>query len=376
MHVFVGKKDDLSLFVTMERFDAAFVQKIKSLKQRKWLPTERMWVVPYTIMSMEDLWTLVISEADSFEIQEALMEECPFWMERVAELQRETIRDEADRATESSKRAAMDDLAKQLKLRGYSHRTIKAYCGHVKRFKDFKAEGKPSSIEDYSLALLGKGRSHSFVNQAISALKFYSAHVLGEKQGASFVRPKKERKLPNVLSSGDVLALLRVVKNIKHRALLYLLYSAGLRVGEVVRLRMRDLDFERRTITVRQGKGRKDRVTLLSEAASLVVKEYAAGMGADQWLFRGQDGRKHLTERSVQKLFERCKSEAGIDKPVSVHSLRHSFATHLLENGTDLRYIQELLGHQSSKTTERYTHVSVKDVRRIRSPLDGLMQGE
>jgi site-specific recombinase XerD len=310
MHVFVGKKDDLSLFVIMERFDAAFLQKIKSLKQRKWLPAERMWVVPYTIVGMEDLWTLVISEADSFEIQEALMEECPFWMEKVAERQRETTRDEADGAIESSKKAAMDKLAKQLKLRGYSHRTIKAYCRHVKRFEAFKAEGKPSSIEDYSLALLGKGRSHSFVNQAISALKFYSVHVLGEKQGASFVRPKKERKLPNVLSSGDVL------------------------------------------------------------------KEYAAGMGADQWLFPGQDGRKHLTERSVQKLFERCKSEAGIDKPVSVHSLRHSFATHLLENGTDLRYIQELLGHQSSKTTERYTHVSVKDVRRIRSPLDGLMQGE
>ncbi|MHA7966696.1 tyrosine-type recombinase/integrase [Paenibacillus sp. CAU 1782] len=355
MHVFVGKKDDFLLFVKMERFSSADVQAIKGLKNRQWQPAERAWAVPYTIACIEELWELVVSCADSFEIQEALMEECPFWIEKVEERQREKFRDGANGANgtnEYSEKAAMDDLTRKLMLRGYSHRTIKAYCGHVKRFEAFKAEGESrlSSIEDYSLALLGKGRSHSFVNQAISALKFYSAHVLGEKQGASFVRPKKERKLPNVLSSGDMLALLRVVKNAKHRVLLYLLYSAGLRVGEVVRLRMRDLDFERKAITVRQGKGRKDRVTLLSDAAGFVVKEYAAGMSADQWLFPGQDGRRHLTERSVQKLFERCKSEAGIDKPVSVHSLRHSFATHLLEGGTDLRYIQELLGHQSSKT--------------------------
>ncbi len=421
MHVFVGKKDEMSLTLRTERYNAEDVQRIKRLKQRQWNRMDRVWLVPYTLASMEELWQLILSEGATIEVQRELLEECPFWKDKLEERQRgeaeewqgeaeewqrgqveERQRGEAeDRQqgqAEERQRGQVEDRAgvttdaggdadqaalalvmvKQLKLRGYSQRTIKAYCGHVRRFEVFRSQGgekvgSGKEIEAYSLALLEMGRSHAYVNQAISALKFYMEHVLGERRGASYVRPKKERKLPNVLSAEEVLALLKSVNNIKHRALLYVLYSAGLRVGEVVRLRVNDLDYERRTITVRQGKGRKDRVTLLSDAAALVIKEYAEGMSAQQWLFPGQDGRKHLTERSVQKLFEKCKGEAGIVKPVSVHSLRHSFATHLLEGGTDLRYIQELLGHQSSKTTQRYTHVSVKDVRRIRSPLDGLM---
>lgn len=390
MQVFVGKKDEMSLTLRTERYDEEAVRRIKRLKQRRWNPMERVWIVPYTIACMEELWTLLLSDGAAFEIERELMEECPFWVDKLEERQREQAvgwqrGQAAERAGVTAvsgggaNQAALDlALVERLKLRGYSQRTIKAYCGHVRRFEVFRRQGgekvgSGKEIEAYSLALLEMGRSHAYVNQAISALKFYMEHVLGERRGATYVRPKRERKLPNVLSSNEVLVLLKSVNNIKHRALLYVLYSAGLRVGEVVRLRVNNLDFERKTITVRQGKGRKDRVTLLSDAAALVIKEYAGGMSAQQWLFPGQDGRKHLTERSVQKLFEKCKGEAGIVKPVSVHSLRHSFATHLLEGGTDLRYIQELLGHQSSKTTERYTHVSVKDVRRIRSPLDGLM---
>ncbi|WP_339279453.1 site-specific tyrosine recombinase/integron integrase [Paenibacillus sp. FSL W8-1187] len=271
------------------------------------------------------------------------------------------------------------------KLRGYSPKTIRAYTGHVRRFfqkgenvRDGETSHDPVedspgiSVRAYSLQLLEEGKSHSFVNQAISALKFYRKNIEGEDAASAYVRPKKENKLPNVLSTGEVAQLLRSVSNEKHRAILCLLYSAGLRVSEVVRLRLRDLDLERRTITVRQGKGRKDRITLLSDIARGAVERYVGSGQSGDWLFPGQDGRRHLTERSVQKLFEQVRSRAGIRKPVSVHSLRHSFATHLLENGTDLRYIQELLGHQSSRTTERYTHVSTRDVRRIRSPLDGI----
>jgi len=162
------------------------------------------------------------------------------------------------------------------------------------------------------------------------------------------------------------------VTNEKHLAILCLLYSAGLRVSQVVRLRLRNLDLERRTMTTRQGKGRKDRVTLLSDIAQVAVERYVSSEPPDDWLFPGQNGRQHLTERSVQKVFEKTRDRAGVRKPGSVHSLRQSFATHLLENGTDFRYIQELLGHQCSRTTERYTHVSIRDVRRIRSPLDGI----
>ncbi|MGN7456029.1 site-specific tyrosine recombinase/integron integrase [Paenibacillus pasadenensis] len=276
-------------------------------------------------------------------------------------------------------------FVEDMKLRGCSPKTIRAYTGHVRRFfqkgenvRDGETSHDPVedspgiSVRAYSLQLLEEGKSHSFVNQAISALKFYRKNIEGEDAASAYVRPKKEHKLPNVLSTGEVAQLLRSVSNEKHRAILCLLYSAGLRVSEVVRLRLRDLDLERRTITVRQGKGRKDRITLLSDIARGAVERYVGSGQSGDWLFPGQDGRRHLTERSVQKLFEQVRSRAGIRKPVSVHSLRHSFATHLLENGTDLRYIQELLGHQSSRTTERYTHVGTRDVRRIRSPLDGI----
>jgi len=135
-------------------------------------------------------------------------------------------------------------------------------------------------------------------------------------------------------------------------------------------LRKQDLDHERKTLWVRQGKGRKDRLTLLSEAAYEVVRAYCDHEKPEEWLFPGQMDRRHLTERSAQKVFEHALASAGLTKKVSIHALRHSFATHLLEGGIDIRYIQELLGHQSSRTTERYTHVAVKDVRRIQSPLD------
>ncbi len=156
--------------------------------------------------------------------------------------------------------------------------------------------------------------------------------------------------------------------------MLFLTYSSGLRVSEVVRLRLADLDSERKTVHVRQGKGRKDRLTVLSDGAYEIVLQYIQlekpGTG---WLFPGQYQGSHLTERTLQKVFENAVMNAKIMKKVSLHSLRHSFATHLLEGGIDIRYIQELLGHQSMRTTEIYTHVAIKDVRRIQSPLDRLM---
>ncbi|MCF2944552.1 tyrosine-type recombinase/integrase [Paenibacillus tarimensis] len=270
-------------------------------------------------------------------------------------------------------------MREALALRGYSFRTVKAYCGHVERFLSdreiqgdlLKAGWDGRAIQRYSLKLLQLKRSHSYVNQAISALKFYGKHVLhGKQSDTAYVRPKREQKLPNVLSLGEVKRVLTAVANVKHQAILYLTYSSGLRVGEVVRLKVQDLDRERRTLRVKQGKGRKDRLTLLSESALEIVERYMRQERPDNWLFTGQTAGSHLTERTVQKVFEQAVRASKIQKKVSVHALRHSFATHLLEGGIDLRYIQELLGHQSSRTTERYTHVSVKDIRRIKSPLD------
>ncbi|RZN37554.1 MAG: recombinase XerC [Methanophagales archaeon ANME-1-THS] len=189
-------------------------------------------------------------------------------------------------------------------------------------------------------------------------------------------RPKKDKKLPVVLSQAEVSQILSSVSNIKHKAILMLIYSAGLRVGEVVRLKPEDIDSERTLIHIKGAKGKKDRYTMLSDVIIEIFKEYWKRYKPEKWLFMGIKPEKHISTRTVQAIFEHTCEKAGITKGVSVHSLRHSFATHLLESGTDLRYIQELLGHKSSKMTEIYTHVSNKDIGKIKSPLDSLFEKE
>lgn len=211
---------------------------------------------------------------------------------------------------------------KELKLRGYSAQSRKSYVGHLKRYLSyFKGKGKDiaelreDEIKQFLLYLLeARERSHSYVNQAVSSIKTFYCYVL----------------------------------------------------------KINDIDSKRMLIHISQGKGRKDRYTLLSEVALETLREYVKKYRPTNWLFPGDPEEKHITIRSVQKVFKKACSQANINKDVSVHTLRHSFATHLLEGGTDLRFIQELLGHQNTKTTEIYTHVSEKDFKNIQSPLDRL----
>lgn len=184
----------------------------------------------------------------------------------------------------------------------------------------------------------------------------------------------KERKLPNVLSFEKIARIFKVIENEKHKTILFLVYSAGLRVGEVVKLRLEDIDSKRMLIHVVQGKGKKDRYTLLSELALIQLRKYYKLYKPEKWLFPGQVANEYLSERTVQRIFKDACFSAKINKTVSVHSLRHSFATHLLENGTDLRYIQELLGHSNTRTTEIYTHVTQKSLANIQSPLDKMFK--
>jgi integrase/recombinase XerD len=173
-----------------------------------------------------------------------------------------------------------------------------------------------------------------------------------------------------------VAKILSSIDNIKHRAILMLVYSAGLRVGEVVKLKPKDIDSKRMLIYIRGSKGRKDRYTILSESVLKILREYWQQYKPQEWLFEGAKPEKHISIRTTQKIFEHACEKAGIKKEITIHTLRHSFATHLLESGADLRYIQELLGHKHIKTTEIYTHVSVKSIGKIRSPLDSLKLNE
>jgi integrase/recombinase XerD len=267
-------------------------------------------------------------------------------------------------------------LVEETGLRRYSPKTRKAYLHHARAFLRFAAlppdrlDG--SHARAYLLTLSeDDAKSVAYHAQAASALGFLFDRVLRRPSARGQIRrPRKERKLPAVLAQEDALRLVEALENPKHRALLMLLYSAGLRVSEAVRLRPEDLDPGRMLIHVRGGKGRKDRYTLLSERALAALRAYAAEYQPNIWLFPGSRPSRHLDVRTAQRIVENARARAGVIGRASPHTLRHSFATHLLEAGTDLRYIQELLGHASTRTTEIYTHVSKRDLARIRSPLD------
>lgn len=360
-------------------FNREIIERIKNIAGKRWDQHAKAWYVPYTLENVDRLIT--IFQNCYVTVQPELLEECEPLREWLRLQQGNIHTKEGLVKSLQLPKWGVEEKNKliiQLKSRAYSAKTIKAYCGQTERFMNYMAERSAEfnrqSLQQYTYSLLKRGLSPAHVNQAISAVKFYLRTVRGIYEAdVDYVRPKKEEKLSNVLSQKEVLRLFAAVKNLKHKAILYLTYSSGLRVGEVVRLQIQDIDADRKTLRVRQGKGKKDRDTLLSDTALDVLRQYYSEFQPRNWLFEGQDHRKHLTERSVQKVFEKALVTANITKNVSVHSLRHSFATHLLEGGTDLRYIQELLGHKSSRTTERYTHVSTKDIRHIQSPLDRMM---
>jgi integrase/recombinase XerD len=272
-------------------------------------------------------------------------------------------------------------LEQQLRLQRYSYNTVKAYKSFFIQFLAFYPDSDPKELKkaDIMRFLLDssekKNWSDSTQNQAVNALKFYYEKVLGQERTFYDLRPRKSRKLPNVFSEEEVITLFNVIKNLKHKTILMLIYSGGLRIGESIRLRKEDIHFDRRSIFIKGGKGKKDRYTILSDKMILLLRNYLSAYEPDYWLFEGQDGGQY-SKSSIQKIFRRAVSKAKVNPFSTVHTLRHSFATHLLERGMDLRYIQELLGHSSSETTQIYTHITRKAQQKFVSPLDHLDIGE
>ena len=339
--------------IRVQPYDAGLVARIKRIPGRRWNGT--LWVVPDTAATRDAL-----SESLGVDLPEDA---------------RSTSISASSRApSPHDDRALLGRFAEELGLRGYSPRTKTAYHRHVRDF--LRSRARDASLHDALRAHLiertSRDRvSRSYHDQLVSALRSFCRHVLHERiEELPLKRPRRERRLPAVLSQDEVRRLLSAVRNAKHRAVLTVVYSAGLRVSEVVHLRAEDLDRTRGLIHVRRGKGAKDRYTLLAEGAWKAIEAYLEGERPGSWLFPGASPVRPLSTRSVQKAIERARLAAGIGKTFSVHTLRHSFATHLLEAGTDLRIIQELLGHGSARTTQIYTHVSTRDLRRVRSPLD------
>ena len=272
-------------------------------------------------------------------------------------------------------------LEAELRSRKYSQRTIRSYiyynCLLCRILQKPPEEIRTEDITKF-LASIEKEKKYSAssMNLAISAIKFFYGKVLKKDILKERRRPRHDKRLPVVLAKEEIKRILDAENNFKHRLLIMMVYASGLRVSEVIQLKRHDLDLDRKLVLISLGKGRKDRYTILSDVIVSDLKEYYSANKIENWIFPGAKPDKHLSLRSAQYIFEHALKKAGVIKPASIHSLRHSFATHLLETGTDIRFIQELLGHSSLKTTERYTHVARQSMLKIKSPLDSVDKEE
>ena len=346
-------------------YNQILTKTIKGLPYHKWNHENKYWTIPYSERFYKEIETL--AQAIHLTI---------------------TYKEEDESTGTKKPRTSPYDIdnyktcpdAYILKLREmrYSENTLKTYKALFEEFINYYHQIEPDKIEEPLITnylrylVIERKISNSYQNQAINAVKFYFEKVLGQPRKVySIDRPRHEQKLPTVLNLKEIAEILKATENLKHKAILMLAYSGGLRVSEVTEVKLKDVDSTRMQIKIEQSKGKKDRYTLLSMKLLTLLRQYFTEYKPKTYLFEGQTGGKYST-RSIQQIMADSVKKAGIKKEVSVHTLRHSFATHLLENGTDLRYIQVLLGHESSKTTEIYTHITTKGFDQIVNPMDGL----
>ncbi|MDG1351220.1 MAG: tyrosine-type recombinase/integrase [Crocinitomicaceae bacterium] len=266
------------------------------------------------------------------------------------------------------------EIKQKLRYKRYSPNTISTYISCLEQFNRFiereKLQINEPVIYQYLMGLVAKGYSRSSQNQHINAIKFYLEKVLRQKQKSYYIeRPLKKKMLPTVLSEQEIQLIFSNIKNLKHKAILSLIYSCGLRIGEALNLTINDLDSDRMLISIRSGKGEKDRMVPMASNVLKLLRVYYKEYKPVNYLFNGNDNSPY-SATSVRNVLKRAVYKSYIKKNVTPHTLRHSYATHLLEKGTDLRFIQVILGHSSVKTTEIYTHVSTKNLRAIKSPIE------
>ena len=333
-------------------YDEDIITLVKQIEGRKWSASNKFWHIPFFDNYLEKL---------NFKFNGKL-----------------EFKEKKPKQMKKEKPELPPEYVETLKLKNYSEITIKTYRLHFQRFLNFYPEIKleditHEQIRKYLLYLVQeKQYSTSAQNQAINAIKFYYEKVLGKPVEKYYVpRPRKEKRLPEVLSEEEVTKILKQIKNLKHKCIIYLIYSAGLRLTEVVHLKISDIQSDRKQIFIRSAKGNKDRYVILADTILELLREYYKIYKPTKWLFEGRPGNQ-FSRRVIQRIFKNAVDKSDVNKPATIHTLRHSFATHLLENGTDLRYIQHLLGHKNLKTTEIYTHISKSAVDRIKSPLDRL----
>jgi site-specific recombinase XerD len=279
----------------------------------------------------------------------------------------------------SETREKIDDFKKWLEQGRYGENTVKTYIHQLEIFFGYYSDIKPEQITTQDITafnsefILKNNLSATFQNQTISALKkFYTWKFNRNLDSENLERPRKSSSLPKVMDKTDLKRFFESIKNTKHKMAFETIYAYGLRRGELLNLKLQHIDTKRGMISIINAKGKKDRSLPISKKWLEKVKAYYNTYKPTTYFIEGQYPGKSITAGSLQKVFERALSDSKINKPFTIHCLRHSFATHLLENGIDLRYIQKLLGHKSSKTTEIYTHVSKESLKNIKNPFDEL----
>jgi integrase/recombinase XerD len=345
-------------------YNPTLAQTIKTIPYNKWDVQNKWWSVPYSENILEIIKTAVTAQQLIVKYEEESSD--------LLRTPRVTPFDVPNYRT-----CPEQYILKMKELR-YSEHTIQTYKGMFEEFINYYYRFEIDRIDESMIVsflrylVLERKISISYQNQSINAIKFYYERVLGGQRKVYLIdRPKGEKTLPVVLNQEEICAILNATTNLKHKAILMTIYSAGLRISEAINLKINAIDSQRMQIRVEQAKGKKDRYTILSVKTLEVLRQYFQVYKPKVWLFEGQTGGQY-SDRSIQAIFKDAVAKTKIIKRVTVHTLRHSFATHLLENGTDLRYIQTLLGHESSKTTEIYTHVTTKGFEQIKSPLDKL----
>ncbi|MEI6556643.1 MAG: site-specific tyrosine recombinase/integron integrase, partial [Paludibacter sp.] len=342
-------------------YNKALIDAIKRLALCKWNGIENCWTLPYSEPSIKYIREFAL--ANGLE-----------WIYREEKKQKVL----PGNRSEAMVRVNPETYLAKLRELRYSTNTIDSYTFMFREFINYYADKELDDITEEEIVLYlqylvtERKVSTSYQNQAINAIKFYYEKVLkGRRRVYLIERPREEKYLPEVLSQEEVKLLLNATDNLKHKAILMTIYSGGLRVSEAVNLKIKDIDSNRMQIRVSQSKGKKDRYTLLSKKALEVLRRYVSEYKPKVWLFEGQDGEEY-SRRTITEILRKSVEKTGIKKHVTVHTLRHSFATHLLEAGTDIRYIQSLLGHENTKTTEIYTHITTRGFDQIKSPLDNL----
>lgn len=358
-----------SIIVIQFPFDKELIGCVKTIENTRWSQTLSSWYVKKKDFNLHRVFNVFKSIAYVDYSALKITKDRPVLKKRI-------------KRKAYSKTPIPNTYIEHLKLKRYSENTIKSYVSEFKKFSSYFSKYNletldKDDIKGYLLYLIQKQKvSASSQNQAINAIKFYYEKVLQRpKMGFKIERPRKKKRLPQIITEQEVLKLLKATTNLKHKTILAILYSAGIRMGELINLRKEDIVWDKSFLFIRGGKGNKDRITLLSENVSKLLKKYLKIYKPNYWLIENQNRCKY-SPSSVRAILRKSAIKAEINQRVYPHMLRHSFATHLLEKGTDIRYIQSLLGHRSSKTTEVYTHVSKKSLANIQSPLDSIIEDE